>query len=159
MPSIIANTQSSSMRRRLTTCAGIAAFLLSSVLVATTDAQASTLVYTPTNPSFGGNPLNGTVLLNSANAQNTFTDPALEDEEESALDNFNERLQRSLLSRLTSSIAGNFVSDDGSLIPGQTVTEDFIIDVVDEGDGSIRVTTTDRNTGDSTTFIVESQGF
>lgn len=33
-------------------------------------AYAGTLVYTPTNPSFGGNPLNGSTLLGSAQAQN-----------------------------------------------------------------------------------------
>lgn len=33
-------------------------------------ACAGTLVYTPTNPSFGGNPLNGSTLLSSAQAQN-----------------------------------------------------------------------------------------
>jgi curli production assembly/transport component CsgF len=33
-------------------------------------AQASSLVYSPINPSFGGNPNNGIVLLNEANAQN-----------------------------------------------------------------------------------------
>jgi curli production assembly/transport component CsgF len=33
-------------------------------------AYAGTLVYTPTNPSFGGNPLNGSTLLSSAQAQN-----------------------------------------------------------------------------------------
>ena len=120
---------------------------------------ASSLVYTPVNPSFGGSPLNGSILLNSATAQNTIKDPDLGETEETALDEFNTRLQRSLLSRLTSSIAGNFISDDGSLIPGQTITDDFVIDVVDEGDGSIRVTTTDRNTGDATTFIVASQTF
>jgi curli production assembly/transport component CsgF len=32
--------------------------------------QASSLVYTPINPSFGGNPNNGIVLLDEANAQN-----------------------------------------------------------------------------------------
>jgi curli production assembly/transport component CsgF len=32
--------------------------------------QAGSLVYTPINPSFGGNPNNGAVLLNEANAQN-----------------------------------------------------------------------------------------
>jgi curli production assembly/transport component CsgF len=94
---------------------------------------ASSLVYTPTNPSFGGSPLNGSILLNSATAQNTIKDSDLEEEEESALDEFNSRLQRSLLSRLTSSIAGNFINADGSLIPGQNTTEDFTIDVVDEG--------------------------
>jgi curli production assembly/transport component CsgF len=36
---------------------------------------AGTLVYTPTNPSFGGNPQNGPVLLNEAQAQNRFTQP------------------------------------------------------------------------------------
>ena len=33
------------------------------------------LVYQPINPNFGGNPLNGSYLLNSAQAQNTYTDP------------------------------------------------------------------------------------
>jgi curli production assembly/transport component CsgF len=32
--------------------------------------QAGSLVYTPINPSFGGNPNNGVILLNEANAQN-----------------------------------------------------------------------------------------
>lgn len=125
----------------------------------TPPSMASGLVYTPVNPSFGGSPLNGSILMNSAQAQNTLKDPDLEGEEENALDDFNNRLQRSLLTRLTSSIAGNFVDENGSLIPGQTITQDFIIDVVDEGDGTIRVTTTDRNTGDSTTFIVESRTY
>jgi curli production assembly/transport component CsgF len=39
-------------------------------------AQAGTLVYTPTNPTFGGNPLNGSYLFNSAQAQNQFTQSA-----------------------------------------------------------------------------------
>ncbi len=128
-------------------------------MMMSTGVCASSLLYTPVNPSFGGSPLNGNMLLNSAQAQNTIKDPDLEDDEENALDDFNDRLQRSLLSRLTSSIASNFVDDTGSLIPGQTVTEDFVIDVIDEGDGRVRVTTTDRNTGDSTTFIVESQNY
>ncbi len=33
-------------------------------------ACAGTLVYTPTNPTFGGNPLNGSTLFNSAQVQN-----------------------------------------------------------------------------------------
>ncbi len=135
----------------------IAVFFISMLMSA--GVLGSSLLYTPVNPSFGGSPLNGNMLLNSAQAQNTIKDPDLEDDEENALDDFNDRLQRSLLSRLTSSIASNFVDDTGSLIPGQTVTEDFIIDVIDEGDGRVRVTTTDRNTGDSTTFIVESQTY
>jgi curli production assembly/transport component CsgF len=33
-------------------------------------AEAGNLIYTPTNPSFGGNPNNGAFLMNQANAQN-----------------------------------------------------------------------------------------
>jgi curli production assembly/transport component CsgF len=36
-------------------------------------AQAGTLVYTPTNPTFGGNPLNGSYLFNNAQVQNQYT--------------------------------------------------------------------------------------
>jgi len=121
-------------------------------------AIASELVYSPKNPSFGGNPLNGSVLLNNAQAQNTFKDPELSDDE-TPLQQFNERLQRSVLNRLTNTIASNFVDDEGNLIPGETQTEDFIISIVDQGDGLVTVTTTDRFTGDSTEFTVQSNNF
>ncbi|MFT4116486.1 curli assembly protein CsgF [Bradyrhizobium sp.] len=39
-------------------------------LMVAAPARAGTLVYTPTNPTFGGNPLNGSTLLNSAQVQN-----------------------------------------------------------------------------------------
>ncbi len=39
-------------------------------------AGAGTLTYTPTNPTFGGSPLNGTFLLNQAQSQNQFTPSA-----------------------------------------------------------------------------------
>ena len=47
-------------------------FALAGVMVAATGAPAcaGTLVYTPTNPSFGGNPLNGSTLLGLAQAEN-----------------------------------------------------------------------------------------
>lgn len=115
----------------------------------------SSLVYEPVNPNFGGNPLNGNMLLNSAQSQNDKKDPEL-DEELSALEDFNERLQRSLLTRLTRSVTSSIVDDLGNLIPGQTETTDFIIDVVDQGDGTLSVTTTDKQSGESTTFWVES---
>jgi curli production assembly/transport component CsgF len=35
--------------------------------------QAGTIVYTPTNPTFGGNPLNGSYLFNNAQVQNQYT--------------------------------------------------------------------------------------
>ncbi|MBL4794706.1 MAG: curli assembly protein CsgF [Pseudomonadales bacterium] len=123
---------------------------LSSVSVATE------MVYMPYNPSFGGSPLNGSILLNAAQAQNDKKDPALMKSEESALDEFNDRLQRALLNRLTNTLAGSFVDDDGNLIPGETETFDFLISIVDSGDGMLTVTTTDKVSGSATTFMVES---
>jgi curli production assembly/transport component CsgF len=40
-----------------------------SLSVASSPAMASQLLYTPTNPTFGGNPLNGTFLLSTAQTQ------------------------------------------------------------------------------------------
>ena len=54
----------SSPRVRRIVVAGAAAAVIAG------PAGAGTLVYTPTNPSFGGNPLNGSTLLSSAQAQN-----------------------------------------------------------------------------------------
>ena len=55
-------------------------FWISGLLIGLASAaavQATELVYTPVNPSFGGNPLNGTWLLNNAQAQNDHDDPDL----------------------------------------------------------------------------------
>src|SRR3546814_11621565 len=38
-------------------------------------ASAQDMVYTPINPSFGGNPFNSSHLIGIANAQNNFKDP------------------------------------------------------------------------------------
>ena len=129
-------------------------FLLLMLMVISVGVSASPFVYTPTNPSFGGNPMNGNALLDNASAQNDYSE---EEEEESLLESFNDRLQRSLLNRLTSTIAGQLIDEEGNLVPGRTETSDFIIDVVDGGDGTTTITTTDRFTGDATTFTVSSE--
>jgi curli production assembly/transport component CsgF len=120
-------------------------------------AHADELVYQPVNPSFGGNPLNGNWLLNNAQAQNTFEDDVdLRDEEQSDLDNFNELLQRSILSRVASAITKSIVGEGGELMPGTIETSDFIIDIVDVGGGELMITTTDKATGESTSFSLDS---
>lgn len=48
-------------------CAALAGVMVAAIAA---PACAGTLVYTPTNPSFGGNPLNGSTLLGTAQAQN-----------------------------------------------------------------------------------------
>jgi curli production assembly/transport component CsgF len=123
--------------------------------------QATEIVYTPVNPSFGGNPLNGTVLMNSANAQNEYTDPRLEETlsrltGRSQLDLFNQRLQALILDRIASSISGSLFDASGNLVPGQIETSTFIISIVDIGGGLLLITTTDKVTGASTSFEISA---
>lgn len=120
---------------------------------------ATELVYYPLNPSFGGSPLNGAVLLNSALATNKHTDPAADADlygtgEQSPLEIFQDTLERAILGRLAASATSRIVGDDGKLIPGNLETENFTINIVDVGGGLLSITTIDKVTGGSTTFQV-----
>lgn len=122
-------------------------------------ALASELVYVPRNPSFGGNPNNGIVLLNSANAQNKHKDPSSISAsgltQKTALQSFNETLERAILGQLASAAAqklGGGVT--GGLAPGVVETGNFIIKITDLGGGTLLVTTTDKTTGSVTSFEV-----
>lgn len=109
---------------------------------------ASELVYTPVNPSFGGNALNSSHLFNHANAINDFEDPNARDffgEQESALD----RLASSLESRLISQL----LADVGNGNTGQLETDDFFLNIVDNS-GSLLVQIVDKATGESTEISV-----
>jgi curli production assembly/transport component CsgF len=122
-------------------------------------AAATNIVYTPVNPSFGGNPLNGPVLLNSANAQNSHKDPSAANggyTTPSALDTFNQRLQSMILDRVATSITGSIFDANGKLKTGTVDTSGFSIAIVDLGNGVLKITTTDKTTGASTTFQVST---
>lgn len=109
--------------------------------------SATELVYTPINPSFGGNPLNSSHLLGVANAINDYKAPDddLLLEEQSDL----ERLAASLESRLISQL----LSDVGNGNTGQLVTEDFLLNIVDDN-GNLIIQITDKETGESSTIQV-----
>ena len=106
-------------------------------------AQATELVYTPVNPSFGGNPLNGTWLLNNAQAQNDHDDPDLKSRSSvagtSALERFTSQLQSRLLGQLLDNIS---TGNTGSLS-----TDAFIVNVIDDS-GALTIEVTDRATGE-----------
>lgn len=122
--------------------------------------QATELVYVPVNPVFGGNPLNGSTLLGVASAINKHKDPSGTSlgttglTPQSALDQFNEILQRTMLSRIAAATTSGIVGSDGRLIPGQVETTDFQINIADLGGGLLQITTTDKSTGASTSFQV-----
>lgn len=122
-------------------------------------ANATELVYYPLNPSFGGNPLNGSVLLNSAQATNRHTDPDLDADpygmkQPSALDDFKQSLERSILNRVASAASSKLIDANGNYVPGTLQTENFIITIADIGGGLFSITTVDKATGGTTTFQV-----
>ncbi|GAA5444116.1 hypothetical protein Misp06_02299 [Microbulbifer sp. NBRC 101763] len=109
---------------------------------------ATELIYTPVNPSFGGNPLNGNYLLNNASAQNSKKDPKAGKSpysESSSLDRFTDTLESRLLSQLLTDV-GN--GNDGTL-----VTDDFIVNIIDV-DGTLTITITDAVTGEISEIVV-----
>lgn len=129
------------------------------LLALSASAAAGPLVYTPVNPSFGGNPLNGPNLMNAANAQNEFKDPnaqSLLGRTQSQLDLFNQRLQSLILDRIASSLTSSLFDANGNLQPGTVETSTFLINIVDQGNGTLLVTTTDKTTGSTTSFLVSN---
>jgi curli production assembly/transport component CsgF len=122
-------------------------------------AQATTLVYQPVNPTFGGNPLNGGYLLNRAKAQDDHKDPAAASplnplNSQSQLEQFNNALQQAVLSRVSAAVSSSIIGADGRLIPGTVETQNFLITISDLGGGRIRILTTDKLSGSSTSFDI-----
>jgi len=98
----------------------VCALLLTSANVA----PASELVYTPINPSFGGNPLNGQWLLNLAQAQSKFR------MERDPLEDFEERLTRTILARLSRMIIDEaFGEYDEGLEAGHYEVGSYSVDI------------------------------
>jgi curli production assembly/transport component CsgF len=126
--------------------------------LAGTTASASEIVYKPVNPSFGGDPANALGLLAKAQTTNKHTDPNASSgsagQQQSPLQQFNDMLERSILSSLTSAATSKLMTNTGALIPGTVETANFKIVISDLGNGSLQVTTTDKTTGAFTTFIV-----
>ena len=134
--------------------------LLAGIVALAPPVQATELVYTPINPSFGGNPNNGVVLLNSANATNKHKDGSASLSsgallQKTPLQTFNDNLERAILGQLAASASQKLLGGaNGGLAPGVVETGNFTIRISDLGGGALQVTTTDRVTGVSTAFQV-----
>lgn len=149
--------------------------LLAVAVMAMQPVMASSLVYTPLNPSFGGNPSNGIVMLNEAQAQDQTKPPSHSSASaggsssgtgsssgsgttkclDTKLCQFENALQSAILSRLSSDIVSNLIKPDGSLNPGTIDTVNFTIDVIDLGGQKVQVTTTSKSTGQTETFVID----
>lgn len=116
-------------------------------------AIASPLVYAPLNPSFGGNPANGPNLLSVANAQNRTSAP-----QPTPLEKFNASLQQSILNKLSTEATNTIFGTSSTLKPGSYDTGTYRVDITPGSDGSLTVTTTDKTTGATATFLISNPG-
>ncbi len=109
-------------------------------------ALAGQLVYRPINPAFGGDPFNSNYLFQSANEQKAYEEPP--EPRPDALENFEDTITRSILSRVSREIAdaiyGESAADSGSFQVGDT-----FIDFVRTGE-QVQITISDPNTGQET---------
>lgn len=111
--------------------------------------QASELVYTPINPSFGGSPLNGSMLLNKAQSQNKHKAPI---NEKSYAEKFQDSLERAYINRMVREITdlafGEGVDDSIFNQDSIFMSGDYEIQVLTSGVDSITVQITNTVTGE-----------
>lgn len=117
-------------------------------------ASATELVYTPVNPSFGGNPLNGPVLLQSAQSQDQFKEKtSTTGAGSNAFTSFEDSLNRQILSRLSQRIVDSAFGGGSDLQPGEYLVGGYSISVTNELD-YIKVTIVDPSTGKTSVIQV-----
>ena len=126
--------------------------VLAGVVFVSSTAFAQEFVYTPNNPSFGGNPFNSPHLLGVANAQNGFEAPEdpedVETQSEIFLRQLESRLFAGLASQVTDAIFGENPQDSGQIVFG-----DQEISFV-RGLDSITLTIFDAVTGTTTQIVL-----
>ena len=111
-------------------------------------AAASELVYTPINPSFGGNPFNSAHLLGVATAQSKYKDPAALNSSDPAsqfLRTLQSRLLSSLATQITDVIFGDNAQQSGLIRFGdQEISfvrgiDSVTLTITNNADGSVTV--------------------
>lgn len=123
--------------------------------------SATELVYAPTNAAFGGNSMATQMLLSTAQATNKHTAPVNPSSpltKQTALQQFNDMLERAVLGQLASATTSGIIGPNGKLTPGTVETGNFKVTITDLGGGLLQISTTDKTTGDTTTFQIGGGG-
>ena len=115
-------------------------------------ANATELIYTPVNPSFGGSPFNWSGLLQSATLQNKFKEERLIREPKTALERFTEQLEYSVFSRMANRIVNAAFGED-TLQPGEYIFGNYNMSVTTDASG-ITTVITEISTGNTTTVQI-----
>ncbi|MGK2913949.1 MAG: curli assembly protein CsgF [Porticoccaceae bacterium] len=116
--------------------------------------QATELVHRFENPSFGGNPNNGTFLLNQADQQNKFKDPSAKSQQQkSELEKFKDKLQQSILNKIAQNTTADLFDDNGNIVLGSDLSFDLdgdgtsnfsiAVDAVPGADGNVSINISD----------------
>ena len=109
------------------------------------------MVYKPINPAFGGDTFNYQWLMSSAEAQNSFTDPSISDDELTELEQFQENLNRQLLSTLSRNVFSSQLGDE--LKEGTFTVGDLALEIFETAEGLV-INILDTVTGEQTQIIV-----
>ncbi|MFP4289418.1 MAG: curli production assembly/transport component CsgF [Bacteroidales bacterium] len=112
---------------------------------------AQDFVYQPINSAFGGNYLNYQWMLSSAQVQNPYEEEGSQRPERDPLAEFEEGLNRQILSQLSRELYRNYFGE--GLSEGQYTMGSYEIQVAPGSDG-LEVVIFDTDTGDRTTVIV-----
>jgi len=130
-------------------------------------ANASELVYKPINPSFGGNPLNGSFLLGKAQTQNKHKAQL---SKKSYAEKFQESLERAYINKMVREITDLAFGDtcdvatdtecDPSIFSEDSIftSGDYIIEIITSSTDSITVQITNSLTGEVTIIEVPRFG-
>jgi len=150
---------------KIKTIIGVISLITSANLISES-ANASELVYTPINPSFGGSALNGSFLLSKAQSQNKHKAPV---NHKSYAERFQESLERAYINKLVREITDVAFGDTceagddscgPSLFDENSVftSGDHVIEVVTSNSDSLTVKVTNSLTGEVTVIEIPRFG-
>lgn len=112
------------------------------------------LTYRAVNPNFGGDTFNFQFLLQAAEAQNSFTAPqAQQQNQQSELDQFRDNLNNQILSQISRTLFNQQVGDFGQLTPGTFSFGSLIVEVFESAEGLV-IDILDTNNGDQTQLVI-----
>ena len=115
-------------------------------------ANATELIYTPVNPSFGGSPFNGAWLLQSATLQNKFEERRPLREPKSSLERFTEQLEYRVFHQIADRIVKTAFGED-TLQPGEYIFGNYQLSVTTDAYG-ITTVITEISTSNTTTIQI-----
>jgi len=133
----------------------IITLLFMSFIFFSSSAFCSELTFQFINPAFGGNPLNGSFLLQQAQMQNKFKDKSLEFKMPTLMERFTESFTNQLLYRMSRSLLDQLFGPDDTLPdrPVEYTVGNFKIFFDPTGVNNV-FTITDLSTGQSTTIEI-----